>query len=136
MQEGLHELSDAGTRNLLVSFFEFSGSSPNNVARWVGLRQGGGHGGTIQGRKGSNFAAQHGGAIVQKPEGPNTYEYKNPAIAIWQQWPTYSTREPRRARMPGQRRLRRRGAGTEAIIVDAERAEKSKLISSLTFRQS
>ena len=27
-------------------------------------------------RKGSNFAAQRGGAIVQKPEGPNTYNLK------------------------------------------------------------
>ena len=27
-------------------------------------------------RKGSNFAAQHSGAIVQKPEGPNTYDSK------------------------------------------------------------
>ena len=33
-------------------------------------------------RKGSNFAAQRSGAIVQKPEGPNTYDYM--AIAIWQ----------------------------------------------------
>ena len=37
-------------------------------------------------RKGSNFAAQRSGAIVQKPEGPNTYDYKNPAISIWQPW--------------------------------------------------
>ena len=35
-------------------------------------------------RKGSNFAAQRSGAIVQEPEGPNTYDSKNPAIAIWQ----------------------------------------------------
>ena len=35
-------------------------------------------------RKGSNYAAQRSGAIVQKPEGPNTYDSKNPAIAIWQ----------------------------------------------------
>ena len=35
-------------------------------------------------RKGSNFAAQHSGAIVQKPEGPNTKDSKNLAIAIWQ----------------------------------------------------
>ena len=35
-------------------------------------------------RKGSNFAAQRSGAIVQKPEGPNTYDSKNLAIAIWQ----------------------------------------------------
>ena len=35
-------------------------------------------------RKGSNFAAQRSGAIVQKPEGPNTYDLKNLAIAIWQ----------------------------------------------------
>ena len=35
-------------------------------------------------RKGSNFAAQRSVAIVQKPEGPNTYDSKNPAIAIWQ----------------------------------------------------
>ena len=28
-------------------------------------------------RKGSNFAAQRNGAIVQKPEGPNTYNIKN-----------------------------------------------------------
>ena len=34
-------------------------------------------------RKGSNFAAQRSGAIVQKPGGPNTYDSKNPAIAIW-----------------------------------------------------
>ena len=27
-------------------------------------------------RKGSNFAAQHCGAIVHKPEGPNTYDLK------------------------------------------------------------
>ena len=27
-------------------------------------------------RKGSNFAAQRSGAIVQKPEGPNTYDLK------------------------------------------------------------
>ena len=33
--------------------------------------------------KGSNFAAQRSGAIVQKPEGPNTYDSKNLAIAIW-----------------------------------------------------
>ena len=39
-----------------------------------------------KGRKGSNFAAQRSGAIVQKPEGPNTYNSKNPAIAIWQPW--------------------------------------------------
>ena len=39
-----------------------------------------------KGRKGSNFAAQCSGAIVQKPEGPNTYGSKNPAIAIWQPW--------------------------------------------------
>ena len=37
-------------------------------------------------RKGSNFAAQRSGAIVQKPEGPNTHDSKNPAIAIWQPW--------------------------------------------------
>ena len=37
-------------------------------------------------RKASNFAAQCSGAIVQKPEGPNTYDSKNLAIAIWQQW--------------------------------------------------
>ena len=35
-------------------------------------------------RKGSNFAAQRSGAIVQRPEGLNTYDSKNPAIAIWQ----------------------------------------------------
>ena len=35
-------------------------------------------------RKGSNFAAQRSGAIVQKPEWPNTYDSKNLAIAIWQ----------------------------------------------------
>ena len=35
-------------------------------------------------RKGSNFVAQRSGAIVQKPEGPNTYDFKNLAIAIWQ----------------------------------------------------
>ena len=27
-------------------------------------------------KKGSNFAAQRSGAIVQKPEGPNTYDLK------------------------------------------------------------
>ena len=27
-------------------------------------------------RKGSNFAVQRSGAIVQKPEGPNTYDLK------------------------------------------------------------
>ena len=27
-------------------------------------------------RKGSNFAAQRSGAIIQKPEGPNTYNLK------------------------------------------------------------
>ena len=27
-------------------------------------------------RKGSNFAKQRSGAIVQKPEGPNTYDLK------------------------------------------------------------
>ena len=37
-------------------------------------------------RKGSNFAAQLSGAIVQKPEGPNTYNIKNLARAIWQPW--------------------------------------------------
>ena len=37
-------------------------------------------------RKGSNFAAQRSGAIVQKPEGPNSYDSKNPAIDIWQPW--------------------------------------------------
>ena len=31
-----------------------------------------------------NFAAQRSRAIVQKPEGPNTYDSKNPSIAIWQ----------------------------------------------------
>ena len=35
-------------------------------------------------RKGSNFAAQRSGAIVQNPEGPNTYDSKNLATAIWQ----------------------------------------------------
>ena len=35
-------------------------------------------------RKGSNFAAQRSGAIVKKPEGPNTYDLKNLAIAFWQ----------------------------------------------------
>ena len=35
-------------------------------------------------RKGSNFVAQRSGAAVQKPKGPNTYNSKNPAIAIWQ----------------------------------------------------
>ena len=35
-------------------------------------------------RKGSYFAAQRSGAIVKKPEGPNTYNFKNPAIANWQ----------------------------------------------------
>ena len=35
-------------------------------------------------RKGSNFAAQRSGAIVQKPKGPYTYDSINPAIAIWQ----------------------------------------------------
>ena len=29
----------------------------------------------------SNFAAQRSGAIVQKPKGPNTYDYKNLAKA-------------------------------------------------------
>ena len=38
----------------------------------------------MQPRKGSNFAAQLSGAIVQKPEGTNTYYLKNLAIAIWQ----------------------------------------------------
>ena len=37
-------------------------------------------------RKGSNFAAQRSGAIVQKPKGPNKMLSKNPAIAIWQPW--------------------------------------------------
>ena len=42
-------------------------------------------------RKGSNFAAQHSGAIVQKPEGPNTWDLKiwlqppgNYDLATWQ----------------------------------------------------
>ena len=35
-------------------------------------------------RKGSNFAAKRSGAIVQKSEGPHTYDSKNLAIAIWQ----------------------------------------------------
>ena len=35
-------------------------------------------------RKGYNFAAWRSGAIVQKPKGPNTNGFKNPAIAIWQ----------------------------------------------------
>ena len=35
-------------------------------------------------RKGSNFAAQQSGAIVQKPKGPNIYNSKNLATAIWQ----------------------------------------------------
>ena len=35
-------------------------------------------------RKGSNFAAQRSGAIVQKPEGLNAYNLKNLVIAIWQ----------------------------------------------------
>ena len=35
-------------------------------------------------RKGSNFAAQRSGAIVQRPEGPNTYDTRNLAMAIWQ----------------------------------------------------
>ena len=34
-------------------------------------------------RKGSNFAAQCSRAIVQKPEGSNTYDLKILAIAIW-----------------------------------------------------
>ena len=52
---------------------------------FLGLRQGGGRGGAqSKGRKGSNFAAQPSGAIVQKPVGPNTYDSKNPVVAIWQ----------------------------------------------------
>ena len=35
-----------------------------------------GVGAQSKGRKGSNFAAQRSGAIVQKPEGPNTYDLK------------------------------------------------------------
>ena len=35
-------------------------------------------------KKGSHFAAQRSGAIVQKPEGPNTHDSKNPTIAIWE----------------------------------------------------
>ena len=53
---------------------------------FLGLRRGGGRGAHSKERKGSNFAAQRSGAIVQKPEGPNTYDSKNPAIAIWQPW--------------------------------------------------
>ena len=34
-------------------------------------------------RKGSNFAAQRSGAIVQKPKGPNTYDLK-----IWLFFPS------------------------------------------------
>ena len=32
------------------------------------------------------LTAQRSGAIVQKPEGPNTYDSKNLAVAIWQPW--------------------------------------------------
>ena len=39
-------------------------------------------------RKGSDYAAQRSGAIVQKPEGPNIYNLKNLAITIWQPWAT------------------------------------------------
>ena len=35
-----------------------------------------GEGAQSKERKGSNFAAQRSGAIVQKPEGPNTYDLK------------------------------------------------------------
>ena len=37
----------------------------------------GGDGAQSKERKGSNFAAQRSGAIVQKPEGPNTYDLKS-----------------------------------------------------------
>ena len=36
--------------------------------------------GAIQGKEGIKLCS---GAIVQMPEGPNTYDSKNPAIAIW-----------------------------------------------------
>ena len=51
---------------------------------FLGLRQGGGGGGAIQGKEGIKFCNVASGAIVQMPEGPNTYDSKNPAIAIWQ----------------------------------------------------
>ena len=41
-------------------------------------------------RKGSNFAAKRSGAIVQKPEGPNTYD-----LNIWL-WPSGNHGEERR----------------------------------------
>ena len=44
-----------------------------------------------QGCQMANFAAQHSGAIVQKPEGPNTYDLKIHAIAIWQPCPQPSS---------------------------------------------
>ena len=40
-------------------------------------------------RRGSHFAVQGSGAIVQKPDGPSTYDSKNPAIAIWQPCVSY-----------------------------------------------
>ena len=41
------------------------------------VRVEGGVGAQSKERKGSNFAAQRSGAIVQKPKGPNTYDLKN-----------------------------------------------------------
>ena len=63
---------------------------------FLGLRQGGGRGAQSKERKGSNFAGQRSGAIVQKPEGPYTYE--NPAIANWQPWHRRRQRRRRRSR--------------------------------------
>ena len=52
---------------------------------FLGLRQGGGREGTIQGkeRKGSNFAVYHSRAIVQKPEGPNTGYSNLATMVVW-----------------------------------------------------
>ena len=60
-------------------------AAPSKVARWQNLISSFpwialGWRAQSKERKGSNFAAQHGGAIVQKPEGPNTYDPK-----IWLQ---------------------------------------------------
>ena len=43
---------------------------------FLGLHQGGGRGGAIQGKEGIKFAVYHSGAIVQKPRGPKTYDIK------------------------------------------------------------
>ena len=66
----------------IEAFFEFSGESPNKVARW-----------------------QLCGAIVQKPEGPNTYNLK-----IWLSPPGNLVRRRRRKKKKITIRKPRRGS--------------------------